>query len=141
MHSHSFLMTFRSLHLLCLLFVSAQPDPEDFVGGVFEVTLDPISQEGRLMVSALTDNIIEPPETFTAVLIVPTIPGVVAIEPTMAEVTILDATSATVMFSSPMVGVTEGDAVTLQLLLSAEVDMDVTFSINITMNPGTAEGV
>ena len=123
--------------LLCL----CPLDPEDFMSGEFVVTVDPVSQQGRLVLPARTDNLIELPETLTAILLTPTSPGVVAIEPTITQVTILDATLATVMFVTPMVGVTEGDAVTLQLLLSAEVTAGVTFSINITTTPGTATGV
>ena len=105
------------------------------------MTLDPALQGGVLVISALRDNIIELPETFTASLHPPTTPGVVAVEPTTTTVTILDATMATVMFSSPMVGVTEGDTVTLQLVLSAEVAPGVSFSVNLTTTPGTATGV
>lgn len=111
------------------------------MSGTFEVTLDPVSQEGRLSVFAQTDNIIELPETFSAILLTPNVSGVVVIEPNNIKVTILDATSATIMFSSPMVGVTEGDTVTLELLLSAKVAVGVSFSINITTIPGSAEGV
>ena len=120
---------------------STYTDPADFVGGNFPVTLDPALQGGVLVISALRDNIIELPETFTASLHPPTTPGVVAVEPTTTTVTILDATMATVMFSSPMVGVTEGDTVTLQLVLSAEVAPGVSFSVNLTTTPGTATGV
>lgn len=111
------------------------------MSGTFEVTLDPVSQEGRLSVFAQTDNIIELPETFSAILLTPNVSGVVVIQPNNIKVTILDATPATIMFSSPMVGVTEGDTVTLELQLSARVAVGVSFSINITTIPGSAEGV
>ena len=122
-----------------LLYISFLAAPDDYNSSDVTVTFSPGSQMIVVECPTLADDIIELDEYFKVTLVVEDSNDLLrACEPSMANVTIVDQTMATVFFNPPEYGVTEGEVAVLILEISAEVAPGVEITVAVLPNNGTA---
>ena len=115
-------------------------DGSDYIGGVYNVTFTKGSSEAELRIPILDDDLPEPGETFTVMLMIPdSAEGVEAGENNIATVTITDDDKKLVNFNPTEYSVSEnGTYVILMLMLNAPAEENCT--VKVMTIDGTAIG-
>jgi hypothetical protein len=113
----------------------------DYEGGDYTAMFTPGSRTATVVIATIPDSMLEPNETFEALLMTTSEAddkGVEVGTPEMATITILDNTTVCVTFSPDNYSVREGETVNLTLV--ADKVFSVDFAVMVTLMGVTATG-